>query len=189
MTIIPKLRIVLSATAATCLVISCKSLYDLKSYAKAAAKGSVSGQDWAYAYAYTDPEAKLPDGQEIMIVLTTAKPKHACPDESDKLADAREIAIAIDGKKGEMKLGVSSGRFETEEDMFTYKKTNRQASVAFHDPSLAGSQQFKFATSGKVRITKITADTIEGALVAKIDKNQYVNGQFKAKICKYGQLN
>lgn len=171
------------------LIISCKSLYDLKSYTKAPAKGSVSGEDWAYAYGYTDPEAKLPEGQEMMIVLTTGKPKHACPDESDKLPDAREVAIAIDGKTGEMKLGGSSGRYETEDDLFTYKKSNRQASVAFHDPNLPESQRFKFATTGKVKITKITPDTIEGAVVAKIDKNQFVNGQFKAKRCKYGQLN
>lgn len=171
------------------LTISCKSLYDLKSYAKAPAKGSISGRDWSYSYAYTDPEAKLPEGQEMMIVLATGKTKHACPDESDKLPDAREVAIAIDGRTGEMRLGAPSGRFETEDDLFAYKKTSRQASVAFHDPNLPEKQRFKFVTNGKVKITKISADSIEGSVLAKIDKNQFVNGQFKAKICKYGQLN
>jgi hypothetical protein len=73
--------------------------------------------------------------------------------------------------------------------MFAYKKKVRQASVAFNDPSLPGDQRYIFATTGKVKITRITPDTIEGAVVAKLNQNQFVNGQFKAKVCKYGQLN
>jgi hypothetical protein len=168
---------------------SCKSLYDLKNYSKSSAKGSISGREWTFAYAYTDPEAKLPDGMETMIVLLTAKPKHACPTEDDKVADAREVAIAVDGKTGEMKIGRKSGRFETEDDMFTYTKAERHASVAFHNPSMPDGQQYVFATSGKVKITRKTPDLIEGAVVAKLNENQFVNGQFKAKVCKYGQLN
>jgi hypothetical protein len=168
---------------------SCKTLFDLKNYSKSSAKGSISAKDWIYSYGYTDPEAKLADGQEMMIVLTTAKPKHACPNPEDAVLDAREVAIAIDGKLGEMKLGSKSGKYETQEDLFTYKKEERQATVAFHDPGQAESQQYKFATTGKIKITKITPDSIEGAVVAKYDKNHFINGQFKAKICKYGQLN
>jgi hypothetical protein len=168
---------------------SCKSLYDLKGYSKSSLKGSLTGKEWAYAYGYTDPEAKLPEGMEMMIVLTTGKAKHACPDESDRLADPREVAITIDGKPGESRVGGASGKYETEDDLFTYKKIERKASVAFHDPSLPEAQQYMFAKSGKVKITKITATTVEGAVVAKIDPERFVNGQFKAKICKYGQLN
>ena len=170
-------------------LISCKSFYDLKNYSKSSTKGIISAQEWSFVYAYTDPEAKLPDGMETMIVLLTAKPKHACPTEDDKVADGREVAIAVDGKPGEMKIGGRSGRFETEEDLFTYNKAERHASVAFHDPSLPANQSYIFATTGKVKITKQTPDVIEGAVVAKLSQDQFVNGQFKAKVCKYGQLN
>jgi hypothetical protein len=177
------------ATLSMIALTSCKSLYDLKGYSKAPLKGVMTGKEWAFAYGYTDPEADLPDGMEMMIVLTTAKPKHACPDESDRLADAREVAITVDGKPGEMRIGGASGKYETEDDLFTYKKTERKASVAFHDPSRPESQQYMFAKTGKVKITKITATTVEGAVVAKIDPEHFVNGKFKARICKYGQLN
>jgi hypothetical protein len=170
-------------------LVSCKSFYDLNNYAKSKTKGSISTGEWQYAYGYTDPEAKLPDGMEIMIILTTAKPKHACPDVTDKLADTREVVITVDGKPGEMKIGGSNNRLETEADMFTYKKSERIAQVSFHDPSLPEAKRFLFATRGKVKISKITANSIEGAIVAKFDQTNFVNGQFKAKICKYGQLN
>ena len=184
-----KKPIIMLATCSTLTVVSCKSLYDMRNYSKSSAKGAISGEDWAYSYGYTNPEAKLADGQEIMIVLVTAKPKHNCPTEDDKLPDSREIAIAIDGKAGEMKIGAPSDRLETEEDLFTYRKIDRQASVAFYDPSKKESLQYKFATSGKIKITKITGETIEGSVLAKVDKTVYVNGKFKAKVCKYGQLN
>jgi hypothetical protein len=171
------------------MIAGCKSFYDLNSYAKSKMKGSIGTTDWQYAYGYTDPEAKLPDGMEIMIILTTAKPKHACPDVNDKLPDAREVVITIDGKPGEMKIGGSTGRLETEDDMFTYKKSERVAQVSFFDPSQPESKRFLFATRGKVKISKITANSIEGAIVAKLDQGNFANGQFKAKICKYGQLN
>ncbi len=170
-------------------ILGCKSLYDFKNYSKSNVKGNISGTEWTYAYAYTNPEAKLADGQEIMIVLVTAKPKNACPDVNDKLADQREVAIAIDGKIGEMKIGAASDRLETSDDMFTYRKLDRQASVAFFDPSKPNDEQYKFATSGKVKITKISKETIEGAILAKINRSIFVNGRFKAKVCKYGQLN
>jgi hypothetical protein len=171
------------------LICSCSTLYDVDNYLKSKATGSLSAKDWQHFYGYTDPEAKLPDGMEIMIILTTAKPKYACPRETDKLADPREVIITIDGKPGEMKIGGNSNRYETEDDLFTYKKTDRLAQVSFHDPEQAATQRFLFATRGKVKITKITAKSIEGVLVAKRDKSNFVNGQFKAKICKYGQLN
>lgn len=181
-------------SALLCLIVllafsSCKSLYDLKNYSKSSAKGNISGQEWSYAYAYTNPEAKLADGQEIMIVLVTGKPKHACPDNGDQLPDAREVAIAIDGKTGEMRIGAPTDRLETSDDVFTYRKTERQATVAFFDPSKPKDEQYRFATSGKVRITKLTSEVIEGAVLAKINKVSFVNGRFKAKVCKYGQLN
>jgi len=168
---------------------TCKSLYDLKNYSKSSAKGNISGVEWIYAYAYTNPEAKLAEGQEIMIVLATGKPKHACPDTGDQLPDAREVAVAIDGKMGEMKIGAPSDRLETANDMFSYRKTERQAAVAFFDPSKPTDEQYKFATSGKVKITKMTNEVIEGAVLAKVNKTSFINGRFKAKVCKYGQLN
>lgn len=168
---------------------ACRSLYDLNNYAKSSAKGAISGKDWNFLYGYTNPEAKLADGQEIMIVLVSGKTKHACPAEDEKLPDPREIAIAIDGKLGEMKIGTPSDRLETEDDVFTYRKIDRQASVAFFDPTRPTNQQYRFANTGKVKITKITPDSIEGAVVAKIDKSSFINGKFKAKVCKYGQLN
>lgn len=169
--------------------LGCKSLYDFRGYSKSSVKGYISGSEWNYVYAYTNPEAKLAEGQEIMIVLATGKPKHACPDADDKLPDPREVAVAIDGKPGEMKIGAPSDRLETNDDAFTYRKVERQASVAFIDPSKAKDDQYKFATSGKVKITKINMDSIEGAIVAKVNKTMFINGRFKAKVCKYGQLN
>ncbi len=169
--------------------ISCKSFYDLNNYAKSKTKGSINTGEWQYVYGYTDPEAKLPDGMEIMIILTTAKSKHACPNLTNKLTDPREVVITVDGKPGEMKIGGSTNRLETEDDMFSYKKIERIAQVSFHDPSLPESKRFLFATRGKVKISKITTNSIEGAVVAKFDQKNFVNGQFKAKICKYGQLN
>jgi len=169
---------------------SCKTtLYDFKNYSTSSAKGSISGQEWNYAYAYTDPEAKLPEGQEFMIVLVTGATKTACPDRSDQLPDAREVVISIDGKLGEMKIGARSSRLETEDDAFRYVKTERQASLAFFDPSLPEKDQYRFAKSGKVKITTLTKDTVEGSVLAKISKSFFVNGRFKAKVCKYGQLN
>ena len=169
--------------------LSCKSLYDFRNYSKSSVKGNISGAEWNFGYAYTNPEAKLAEGQEIMIVLLTGKPKNACPDVNDAVPDPREVAIAIDGKTGEMKIGAASDRLETSDDMFTYRKVERQASVAFFDPSKPKDEQYTFATSGKVKITKLNKEVIEGAIVAKVNRATFVNGRFKAKVCKYGQLN
>ena len=168
---------------------SCKSIYDFKGYLKSNAKGAISGEDWAYSYAYTDPEADLPEGHEYMIVLVSAKPKNACPDKSELIGDGRETIISFDGKTGEMKIGGRSDRLETEDDMFEQVKVERQASVAFFDPNLTPEEQYKFARSGKVKITRISRGFIEGALVAKVNRKIFINGRFRAKICKYGQLN
>lgn len=168
---------------------SCKSLYDFKGYSKSSAKGAISGEEWSYGYAYTDAEAKLSEGQQYLVVLATGKGKNACPDKSESLPDAREVIIAIDGKAGEMKIGGRSNVLETEEDMFTYVKVERQASVAFFDPSLPEAEQYQFAKSGKVRITTINKDVIEGSILAKVNRTLFVNGRFRAKVCKYGQVN
>jgi hypothetical protein len=167
----------------------CKSLYDFKNYSKSDAKGTISGEEWAYAYAYTDPEARLSEGQTHLIVLVTASPKDACPDKSELVGDGREVIIAIDGKTGDMKVGGRSEKLETEADAFTYVKPERQASVAFFDPNLPNTEQYKFARSGKVRISTISKNTIEGSVLAKINRKIFVNGKFKAKVCKYGQVN
>jgi hypothetical protein len=168
---------------------SCKSLYDFKGYLKSNAKGAISGSEWAYSYAYTDPEAELPEGQQFMIVLVSAKPKNACPDKSEQIGDGREAIISIDGKLGEMKIAARSARLETEDDMFEQVKQQRQASAAFFDPSLPQSEQYKFARSGKIKITKLTSEFIEGSIVAKVSRSMFINGKFRAKVCKYGQLN
>jgi hypothetical protein len=168
---------------------SCKTLYDMNGYAKSSAKGSISGTDWAYTYAFTDPEAKLPNGQTILIILAANKPKHACPNPEDMVGDARNVAISIDGKIGEMKINGVTGALETSESQFTYTKADRQGSVAFQDPKLPEAQQYKFATSGKIKITKLTDSVVHGSFVAKINQDNYANGQFKAKLCKHGQLN
>lgn len=169
--------------------ISCKSLYDFKGYLKSDVKGAISGADWAYSYAYTDPEAELPEGQEFMIVLVSAKPKNACPDKSESIGDGREAIITIDGRVGEMKIGARSNRLETEDDAFEQVKAERQASVAFFDPKLPQKDQYTFARSGKVRITALKKDFIEGSVVAKFNRNMFINGRFRAKVCQYGQLN
>ena len=88
----------------------CKSLYDRDTYVKSSVKGAVGGPDWNYVYAYTDAEAKLPEGSEFLVVLTSNKPVHACPDKEDKVKDGREVSIAIDGKVGQMILGTKSGQ-------------------------------------------------------------------------------
>jgi len=168
---------------------SCKSLYDFKGYLKSNVKGAISGTEWAYSYAYTDPEAELPEGAEYMIVLVSAKPKNACPEKSEKIGDGREAIIAIDGKLGEMKIGARSNRLETEDDMFEQVKEERQTSVAFFDPAQPATEQYKFARSGKVKITSLNSEFIEGSIVAKVNRKMFINGKFRAKVCKYGQLN
>jgi hypothetical protein len=167
----------------------CKTLYDFKGYSKSDAKGVISDDEWTYSYAYTDPEARLSDGQSHLIVLVTASPKNACPDKSERVGDGREVIIAIDGKTGEMKIGGRSDKLETEDDMFTYVKPERQASVAFFDPDLPDAEQYKFARSGKVRISILNKEIIEGSVLAKINRKLFVNGKFRAKVCKYGQVN
>jgi hypothetical protein len=169
-------------------VTSCKSLYEYKNYSTSSAKGVISGDKWSYEYAFTNPEAKLTDGQEIMIVLITGKPNSPCPKPSDLPEDAREVLIAVDGKRGEMKIGASSSALKSDSDAFIYRKPTRSTMVAFLDPSKDKYEQYKFATSGKVKITKISKDTIEGAVVAKVDASMFVNGRFKAKVCNYSQL-
>jgi hypothetical protein len=167
----------------------CKSLYHKSNYSKESALGAISGNDWRFGYGYTDPEAKRPDGIEYMIVLTTKKPKNGCPTPEDKVADRREVIIGIDGKVGEMKIGARDSSYETSEDSFTYQKPTRAGSVAFFDPAKQPKKQFSFATSGKIKVLKITNNSIEGLVVAKNSPEQFVNGRFKAKICKWGQLN
>ena len=135
-------------------LIGCRSFYDLTTYSKAAAKGAISANDFTVLYGYTDPEAKLPDGQEYMMILTPAKPKHACPDSSDKLHDSRELIATIDGKIGEMVVNPQGTRIESEETMFSYKKESRTSSVAFLNPSLPKEDQYKFAKTGKIKLTK-----------------------------------
>lgn len=168
---------------------ACRSLYDLKNYVKTPAAGAVSDEEWKYAYAYTDAEAKRPDGIEYIIVLKTQRLKNACPDEKDIASDPREVIIGIDGKVGEMAIGGRTGQFETSEDAFTYTKQRRTGSVAFLDPQQPEDKQYQFATTGKIRISKLTKDVIEGAVVAKASPEYFVNGRFKAKVCKWGQLN
>lgn len=168
---------------------SCHSLYDLKNYVKTPAAGVISDREWNYAYGYTDAEAKRPEGIEYIIVLKTQRLKNACPDEKDIAKDPREVIIGVDGKVGEMIVGGRSGQYETPDDAFTYTKQKRMGSVAFLDPQKPADQQYQFATSGKIRVSKLTKDMIEGAVVAKLNPNHFVNGRFKAKICKWGQLN
>jgi hypothetical protein len=90
---------------------------------------------------------------------------------------------------GELKIAARSARLETEDDMFEQVKQQRQASAAFFDPSLPQSEQYKFARTGKIKITKLTSEFIEGSIVAKVSRNMFINGKFRAKVCKYGQLN
>lgn len=179
--------LVLSAIAA--FTSGCRSLYDRDTYVKSPVKGALGGPDWNYVYAYTDAEAKLPEGAEYLVVLTSNKPVHACPDKQDKVKDGREVAIAIDGKVGQMILGGKSGQYETAEDAFTYQKKVRQASVAFFDPSKPADKQYQFATSGKVKILKVSTTEIEGLVIAKVNRDNFINGRFRAKVCKWGQLN
>lgn len=183
------MRTILLAVLSAGSFIHCKSLYDRNGYMKSPAAGAVTGDDWAYAYAYTDAEAKLPEGVEHIIVLKTQKPKNSCPSEDDVVKDRREVVIGIDGKLGEMAIGSSSGQYETSEDTFNYTKPRRSGTVAFLDPSNSTKNQYKFATSGKIKIIKISADLIEGMVVAKLNPGHFVNGKFKAKVCKWGQLN
>lgn len=168
---------------------SCKSLYDRDTYVKAPVKGAIGGSEWAYIYGYTDAEAKLPEGAEHLLVLAPLKPAHACPEVGDKKKDGREVSIAIDGKVGEMVIGAKSDRYETADDAFTYKKKSRIGSAAFFDPKKPSDKQYQFATSGKIKILKISATEIEGMIVAKLNPDNFINGRFKAKICKWGQLN
>jgi hypothetical protein len=167
----------------------CKSLYDRDTYVKAPVKGALGGSEWSYIYGYTDAEAKLPEGSEHLLVLTPIKPPHACPEPGDKKKDGREVSIAIDGKVGEMIIGARSDRYETADDAFTYKKKSRLGSAAFFDPKKSSDKQYQFATTGKIRILKISATEIEGMIVAKLNPDNFINGRFKAKICKWGQLN
>lgn len=167
----------------------CRSLYDRDTYVKSPVKGAVGGSEWNYIYAYTDAEAKLPEGAEYLLVLSSNKPAHACPDKQDKVKDGREVALAIDGKVGQMVVGGKSGQYETAEDAFTYQKKVRQASVAFFDPTKPADKQYQFATSGKIKILKVSTTEIEGLVLAKVNRDNFINGKFKAKICKWGQLN
>ncbi len=183
--IIWRLTLILALTSTQ----ACKSLYDQTTYSKSKAVGLISNADWSYGYAYTDPDAKLPEGQQIMIVLTVEKPKHACPDAADLVGDGRNISISFDGNIGEMKIGAPSDALENEDTMFRAAKSIRNATVAFQDPNLPVGKQFIFATRGKVKITKISPQLIQGAFVAKFNEKNFGNGQFKAKVCKHGQLN
>ena len=186
------ISIVMSTATSAFIVAStqaCKSLYDLDSYSKSKATGKISQADWSYGYAYTDPDAKLPDGQEIMIVLTVEKPKHACPDAAHLVGDKRNISISFDGKIGDMIIGGASDALETDDTLFAAGKSLRHATVAFQNPNLPEGKQYIFASKGKLKITKITPKIIQGAFVAKFDENNFGNGQFKAKFCVHGQLN
>lgn len=171
------------------IVSGCKSLYDRDTYVKTPAKGSIGGSDWNYVYGYTDAEAKLPEGAEFLLVLAPTKTAHACPEAGDKRKDGREVALAIDGKPGEMLIGARTGQYETADDAFTYKRKSRTGSAAFFDPKKAADKQYQFATSGRIKILKISATEIEGMVVAKLNPDNFINGKFKAKICKWGQLN
>jgi len=168
---------------------SCKSLYDRTSFVKSPASGEASNHPWTYVYGFTDADSKRPEGISHIIVLMTSKTKNACPDASERGRDARELIIGIDGKLGEMKIGGKSGKYETSEDLFSYTKSERQGSAAFFDPKGPPSKQYQFATSGKIKITKISKTFIEGFILAKVNPDNFANGRFKAKICKWGQLN
>lgn len=162
---------------------SCQSLYNQTTYAKTSASGSISDDEWKYLYGYTDPQAKKPDGIEHIVVLLAYKPKDPCPTELDPLKDLREVVLGIDGKSGEMHIGGRTGQYETSEDVFTYSRPKRSGTVAFVNPAKAPAKQYQFAATGKIKITKITKDTIEGLVLAKLNPEHYVNGRFKAKIC------
>lgn len=187
-----KMSVIISMLTAAFIVTStqaCKSLYDLDTYSKAKAAGKISDGDWTYGYAYTDPDAKLPAGQEIMIVLLVEKPKHACPDAADLIGDKRNISISFDGKIGDMIIGGPTDALETEDSLFNAEKSVRHATVAFQNPNFAEGKQYLFASRGKLKITKITPKFIQGSLVAKFNESNFGNGQFKAKFCIHGQLN
>ena len=187
-----KISVIISMLMSVFLVTStqaCKSRYDLNTYSKSKAAGKISEGDWSYGYAYTDPDAKLPAGQEVMLVLLVEKPKHACPDASDLVGDKRNISISFDGKIGDMIIGGATDALETEDTLFSAEKSTRHATVAFQNPSFPEGKQYLFASRGKLKITKITPKIIQGAFVAKFDENNFGNGQFKAKICVHGQLN
>ncbi len=166
---------------------SCKSLYDRNTFLKESAQGNLSDEEWAFVLGYTDAEAKRPEGVSHILVLMPNKTKFACPRDSDK-TKSKEVVIAIDGKLGDMVIGGDSGQYETGE-MFKYKPITRNANVSFFDPNMPSGKEYVFAKSGRVRITKMTKDLIEGFVLAKASPSNFVNGRFKVKLCRWGQLN
>lgn len=168
---------------------SCKSLYDIDNYVPKPASGLFASEAWNFAYGFTDPEAKLPDGFDTMIILVSSKPKSNCPDRDDPLLSGKEIAIAIESKSGESHILQNSGAFETEDDLFRYEKQKRVTSVAFIDHNESEQKRYRFATKGKVKILRKSKTDIEGSIMAKFSKSFYINGKFRAKICQFGQLN
>ncbi len=88
-----------------------------------------------------------------------------------------------------MTLVGPSDNVENADTLFKLTKITRHATIAFNNPNLAKGSQFIFATHGKLNITKVSPEAIHGKFLAKFDKENFANGQFKAELCKYGQLN
>jgi hypothetical protein len=176
--------LVLTSVLAT----SCRSLYDSNQYLKDPALGKIAKQDWNFLYGYTDAETKRPEGIDYIIVLQSIKPSYACPNAEDPDQQTPQVVVGIDGKLGDLKIGGKSGKYETGEDVFKYSKTERKGTAAFFDPKKKQSNPYTFATTGKIRVTKISEQFIEGYIVAKYNPEYFINGKFKAKVCKWGQL-
>ncbi len=151
--------------------------------------GTLNAQPWQFVYGYTDPEARLPEGQAHMIVLLATRPKINCPDEKTPLTDTRAVVFTIPAKPTLLGIGKKALAKKSEYG-FDGDPLERvaQGAMAFSFGTKP-KRAMKSASTGLIKITSITSTQIRGQIFGKIDAQNYVNGQFIARVCQYGQIN
>lgn len=141
-----------------------------KTYVNQDLYGVIDGKLWNYKHAYIDPSIKTPEEEDLVLVFLPFKPKNPC----DKSAQEQAGVATVMATAPNSKLAVMLERGTSRMLQFHFEREGRQ-----------------FVTSakiGKLKLTKLGSDRVQGKLLAKYNKRLWVAGNFEAVVCDYREM-
>ena len=140
-------------------------------FAKRKASGMVEGKTWKYRYAYVDPTLSTGLDSDYMFIFLPYKPKTPCPRQGEIPSSVATIQVAAPKvSKKTTKLRGGTPR-----------------ALGFMPPVKGGADPM-VADQGRFQIRKLKGKTIRGRLLAKYDNENWINGDFKARMCDIAEM-
>lgn len=141
-----------------------------KNYVNQDLYGVIDGKLWTYKHAYVDPSIATPEEEDLVVVFLPFKPKNPC----DKAAHEQAGVTSVMATAPNSTLAVMLERGTSRMLQFHFERQGRQ-----------------FVTSakvGKLKLTKLGTDKLQGKLLAKYNNKLWVAGNFEAVICDYRDM-